>query len=139
MRVVKDPPPSAMYVDPLDSDGAVDRYCHQHRAEIQAQTAVPSRKAGVGIIKFSDWISDDLQDDTKVLLKATMEQPVTASDVDGQIYCFQILSKAFDIHENCLICVLSRQGYAGPRTFQSWPFQQLHQTHRRMEQTVFRP
>jgi len=92
-RVVKDPPPAAMYVNPLDPDGAIERYCFQHRAEMAAQTVVPSRKTGTGIITFSHWISDDLQEDTKVLLKATMEQPVTAADTEGQIYCFQILSE----------------------------------------------
>lgn len=85
-----------MYVDALDAaEGLVERFCHQHRGEMMAQTGYFSNKSGVGMIDFSKWISDDLQEDTQVLLRAAMEQPVSASDTPGQIYCFQILSKMF--------------------------------------------
>lgn len=97
-RVVKNVPPISMYVDSLGSDGMVERYCHQHRGEMMAQTGYFSKKSGVGMIEFSEWISEDLQEDTQVLLKTAMEQPVSASDTPGQIYCFQILNKSTPDH-----------------------------------------
>ncbi len=39
---------------------------------------------------FAAWIPDYLQEDTKVLLRAEMEKAVSASDVPGYIYCYEL-------------------------------------------------
>ena len=82
--------PVSMRVDSLGDDGPVERYCYQHQAEIQAQTAFYSRRVGVGEIKFADHISADLLPTTQVLLKIAMEKAVADTDPTGQLYCLQI-------------------------------------------------
>lgn len=90
-RTVKAAPPVTLYTDP---DEPVERYCFQHSKEILAQTGFFSKKkSNLALIQFDAWISNELQDETKVALRAEMERPVSNADEDGYIYCFEIISE----------------------------------------------
>ena len=77
------------------------------------------------MVSFDTWISDELQEDTRVALRAEMEKPVsTADNVDGYIYCYQIISE----HRMILACTdltPTRCGHAQPRPSQSRTLEQF--------------
>ncbi|CCA66896.1 hypothetical protein PIIN_00735 [Serendipita indica DSM 11827] len=92
-RKVKAAPPFSSNLDPLESDEGVERFCFQHTKEILSQTGFFPSKPLSAMVSFDTWISDELQEDTRVALRAEMEKPVSAADnVDGYIYCYQIIN-----------------------------------------------
>lgn len=42
------------------------------------------------MLRYTDWIPAYLSEDTKVLLRSEMEKPISNSDVDGYIYCYEL-------------------------------------------------
>ena len=68
-------------------------FCFQHIKEVLSPTGFRSRKGDKEWVKFEDYIPDYLSEETKVALRVEMEKPVSEKDVDGFIYCFEILSE----------------------------------------------
>ncbi|KAG8858518.1 hypothetical protein FRB96_005190 [Tulasnella sp. 330] len=84
-RLVK-APPALGFLNPEDE---IPRYCHQHAKEMLAVTGFYSRSTKAWV-EFDDWIPAYLSEDTKVLLRSDMEKPISNSDVDGYIYCYEL-------------------------------------------------
>ncbi|KIM20071.1 hypothetical protein M408DRAFT_334145 [Serendipita vermifera MAFF 305830] len=84
--------PVSFHVDSLGLDGPVERYCYHHLKALLAQTSFFGRRAGVGQVTFSDYLSDDLMPITQALLKVEMERAVPDPDSAGQIHCFQVMN-----------------------------------------------
>ena len=59
-----------------------------------APTGFRSRKGDKEWVKFEDYIPNYLSEETKVALRVEMEKPPSGKDVDGYIYCFEILSES---------------------------------------------
>ena len=68
-------------------------FCFQHIKEVLTPTGFRSRKGDKEWIKFEDYIPNYLSEETKVALRVEMEKPPSQKDVDGYIYCFEILSQ----------------------------------------------
>ncbi|PVG02171.1 hypothetical protein CPB86DRAFT_780596 [Serendipita vermifera] len=98
-RTIKSTPPISYYFDSDETDMPNERYCFQHRKEILSQDAFFG-KPKVGMIRFSEWIPEYLEEDTRVSLRAEMEKPVSTADVAGYIYCFEIINKATPGHRH---------------------------------------
>lgn len=69
-------------------------FCYQHIKEVLSPTGFRSRKGDKEWVKFEDYIPDYLSEETKVALRVEMEKPPSEKDVDGNIYCFEILSES---------------------------------------------
>jgi hypothetical protein len=80
--------------DPDESIEPVEVFCFQHIKEVLSPTGFRSRKGDKEWIKFEDYIPDHLSEETKVALRVEMEKPRSEKDVDGYIYCFEILSES---------------------------------------------
>lgn len=80
--------------DPDESIEPVEVFCYQHIKEVLTPTGFRSRKGDKEWVKFEDYIPDYLSEETKVALRVEMEKPPSGKDVDGFIYCFEILSES---------------------------------------------
>ena len=72
-------------------------FCFQHIKEVLSPTGFRSRKGDKEWVKFDDYIPDYLSEETKVALRVEMEKPPSEKDVDGYIYCFEILSELLSL------------------------------------------
>ncbi|KAG9010504.1 hypothetical protein FRB94_010270 [Tulasnella sp. JGI-2019a] len=79
--------PAALGV--LNPEDEIPRFCFQHAKEMLAVTGFYSRGNRVWV-DFDDWIPKYMQEDTKVLLRSEMEKPISKSDVEGYIYCYEL-------------------------------------------------
>ncbi|KAG8765087.1 hypothetical protein FRC20_007324 [Serendipita sp. 405] len=93
-RKVKTAPPFSFNLDPQDTTTKADRYCFQHTKEILSQPGFfPPDKPSVDMVSFDTWIAPELQEDTKTALRVEMAKPLSSADqVDGYIYCYQIIN-----------------------------------------------
>jgi hypothetical protein len=92
-RTVKSSATLSSY-DPDESIEPVELFCYQHIKEVLSPTGFRSRKGEKEWVKFDDYIPDYLSEETKVALRVEMEKPPSEKDVDGFIYCFEILSES---------------------------------------------
>ncbi|KAG8827258.1 hypothetical protein FRC17_007909, partial [Serendipita sp. 399] len=90
-RKVKTAPPLVVNLDPESAAEEDERYCFQHAKEILSQKGF-FPKPQAAMVDFDTWISLELQEDTKVALRAEMAKPVSAADTPGYIYCYQIIN-----------------------------------------------
>lgn len=79
--------------DPDESIEPFEVFCFQHIKEVLSPTGFRSRKGDKEWVKFDDYIPNYLSEETKVALRVEMEKPPSEKDVDGYIYCFEILSE----------------------------------------------
>ncbi|KAL5511904.1 hypothetical protein ACEPAH_5122 [Sanghuangporus vaninii] len=84
-RQVKADPPLSV----VNPDLPVERYCYQHRKEVNSQTGFYSRRTK-DWVDFSKYIPEYLHPDTQAALRIEMEKPPSQSDEPGFIYCFEI-------------------------------------------------
>lgn len=84
-----------MNADDDDSPRAVGRYCRDHAGLVCAADGFYWRdskgKAGVWVT-FNDFIPQDLGEQTRTLLRMTMESPLSSRDAAGHLYAYELRS-----------------------------------------------
>ncbi|KLT42212.1 DUF1766-domain-containing protein [Cutaneotrichosporon oleaginosum] len=77
--------------------GAVGRYCRDHAGMVCAADGFYWRdargKAGV-YIDFKDYIPSDLGQQTQALLRVTMDSPLTAKEMPGFLYAYELRTRS---------------------------------------------
>ncbi|CAG8559052.1 83_t:CDS:2 [Acaulospora morrowiae] len=101
-----------------------EKYCQQHKqsmleqAEIERVLFVPGRSK-ITWVKFKDWLNDDLSEETKRLLIAEMEKPISDRDEAGFIYAYRLIEGPSSHHDpNCTLYKVGRTTNIHRRLYQ---------------------
>lgn len=84
-----------MNADDDDAPRAIGRYCRDHAGLVCAADGFYWRNTkGLSgtYVKFKDYIPSDLGEQTRTLLRLTMEAPLSSKDAPGHLYAYELRS-----------------------------------------------
>lgn len=94
-RLMSTPPPMASHVD---ADEDLEVFCHDHCRAILKPIGFNSRsRPGLDTILFETWIPENLCNETKTLLRTTMEKRLSEAEEPGAVYCFEIIGTFYHL------------------------------------------